>query len=251
MVDCLMLDLSGVLYEGDDLVPGAVEALAAARKAGVPLRFVTNTSQKPRAVLLSDLRRLGFEVREGELFTAVDAARHWLVQRRLSPYCVVHDNIRLEVSELDVGQPNAVLVADAVEGFTYPVLNEAFRLCLAGAPLLAVGYNRYYRCGGQMWLDAGAFVRALEFAADVEAVIVGKPGREFFLQVLTSVPAAPACALMVGDDVFGDIEGALGAGIPACLVRTGKYREGDEARIEGDFALLPSIVEAVELALAR
>ena len=36
---------------------------------------------------------------------------------------------------------------------------------------------------------------------------------------------------MVGDDIYGDVEGALNAGIPACLVRTGKYRTGDEDRI--------------------
>ena len=56
--------------------------------------------------------------------------------------------------------------------------------------------------------------------------------------------------MMVGDDVFGDVEGALQAGLQACLVRTGKYRAGDEARISGEFRVVDSVVEAVELAVA-
>ena len=52
------------------------------------------------------------------------------------------------------------------------------------------------------------------------------------------------------DDVFGDVEGALNAGIDACLVRTGKYRPGDESRVAADFPVVDSITEAVALALA-
>ena len=86
--------------------------------------------------------------------------------------------------------------------------------------------------------------------AGVDAVITGKPSTEFFHQVLASASAQPSQALMVGDDVFGDIEGAINAGIPACLVRTGKYRPGDEHRIAGEFKVVDSVVEAVEIALS-
>jgi ribonucleotide monophosphatase NagD (HAD superfamily) len=55
---------------------------------------------------------------------------------------------------------------------------------------------------------------------------------------------------MVGDDVYGDVEGALKSGLQACLVRTGKYRPGDETKISGDFHTVDSVTEAVELALA-
>ena len=51
-------------------------------------------------------------------------------------------------------------------------------------------------------------------------------------------------------DVFGDVEGAMSAGIPACLVRTGKYRPGDEDRIEGEFPVVDDVSGAVDLVLA-
>ena len=54
---------------------------------------------------------------------------------------------------------------------------------------------------------------------------------------------------MVGDDVFGDVEGALHSGLQACLVRTGKYRPADEEKISGDFHTLDSVGEAIDLSV--
>ena len=249
MIQAVLLDLSGVLYDGAEVIAGAREAVARLQASGLQVRFVTNTSQKRRATLREHLRGLGFDVGDAALFTAVDAAREWLRQRGLRPYCLVHENIAAEFDEFDQRDPDAVLIADAAEGFTYERLNRALELCLAGAPLLGVGYNRYYRSGGRLLLDAGAFIRAVEFAANVEATIVGKPSAEFFHQVLASAGVQAANAMMVGDDVFGDVEGALQAGLQACLVRTGKYRAGDETRIRGAFRLVADVAEAAELAL--
>ena len=249
MIEALLLDLSGVLYEGDTVIPGAAEAVSRAQHSDLELRFITNTSQTTGARLLTHLRGMGFELEEAQLFTAVDAACQWLQQRKLRPFCLVHDNIRSEFEAIDQSDPNAVLIADAAEGFNYRNLDRAFQLCAAGAPLLGVGYNRYFKSGGLLHLDAGAFIRAVEFAAGVEATIVGKPSPAFFEQVMTSTTARHAHTLMVGDDIFGDVEGALNAGLLACLVRTGKYQAGDEDRIGGNFSVVDSVADAVHLAL--
>lgn len=250
LIEALLLDLSGVLYDGDTLVPGALEAVDRAQRSDITVRFITNTSQKTRTELLRHLHSFGFEVDPGQLFTAVDAARQWLRERRLRPFCLVHENLETEFDDFDQHDPNAVLIADAAEGFNYQNLNRAFQLCMAGAPLLGVGYNRYFKSGDQLLLDAGPFIKAIEFSAGVEATIVGKPAAEFFRQVVSSAATVPERALMVGDDVFGDVEGALHSGLQACLVRTGKYRPGDEEKISGDFHTVESVVEAIDLALS-
>jgi len=247
--DALLLDLSGVLYDGDAVIPGANAAVARVQGSGLALRFITNTSQKTRDALAAQLHGMGFRVEDGQLFTAIDAARQWLRQRQLRPYCLVHRNVVTEFAEFDQRDPNAVFIADAGDDFDYSSLNRAFQLCIAGAPLLGIGYNRYFKSGDQLLLDAGAFIRAVEFGASVEATILGKPSPEFFQQALASAGSAPERTLMVGDDVFGDVEGALNAGMQGCLVRTGKYRAGDEARVTGAFSVVDSVVEAVELAL--
>jgi ribonucleotide monophosphatase NagD (HAD superfamily) len=67
-------------------------------------------------------------------------------------------------------------------------------------------------------------VAALEYATGRAAHVVGKPSPEFFASVLRGLSVAAGEAVMVGDDVESDIGGALGAGLTAILVRTGKFR---------------------------
>jgi len=117
LIEALLLDLSGVLYDGDTLVPGALEAVDRAQRSDITVRFITNTSQKTRTELLRHLHSFGFEVDPGQLFTAVDAARQWLRERRLRPFCLVHENLETEFDDFDQHDPNAVLIADAAEGF--------------------------------------------------------------------------------------------------------------------------------------
>ena len=250
MIDTLFFDLSGVLYTGSDTVPGAVDAVERGQANSLALRFVTNTSRRTRVDVMEDLASRGFMIEPQQIFTAPAATKNWLKVRALRPYCLVHRDIQSEFSDLEQQQPNAVVIGDAAEGFCYDSLNRAFQLCQQGAPLIGIGYNRYFKLNSELLLDAGPFIKAIEFAASVEAVIIGKPSQAFFQQVLDSCTADPQSVMMIGDDVFGDIEGALKAGLQACLVKTGKYQQGDEQLITGDFHCVDSVVEAVDLALA-
>jgi HAD superfamily hydrolase (TIGR01458 family) len=246
MIKALLFDISGVLYVDRDPVPGAVEVLRSLQHSGLALRFVTNTSRKPRGQVFDELLRMGFPVQESQIFTAPRAVHHLILERSLRPYCLIHPDLETEFVDCDQTVPNAVVVADAAERFDYAHLNRAFQLLVAGAPLIAVGDNRYFSSGGALHLDAGPFVKALEYAAGVEAEVVGKPAAIFFRSVLASVGCAPEEALMIGDDALADVEGGLKAGLQACLVRTGKYRPGDEKRIALPGArLADSVVEAV------
>jgi HAD superfamily hydrolase (TIGR01458 family) len=85
--------------------------------------------------------------------------------------------------------------------------------------------NRWWQTSRGPFLDAGAFVAGLEYAAGVEAEVVGKPSRAYFEAALAELGAAAEEAVMVGDDVESDIGGAKNAGLRAVLVRTGKFRE--------------------------
>ncbi|MDR5904790.1 HAD hydrolase-like protein [Halomonas qiaohouensis] len=60
--------------------------------------------------------------------------------------------------------------------------------------------------------------------------MLGKPSGDFFHAVLDEVGVASDEALMVGDDVECDVVAAMDIGLQACLIRSGKYRSGDETR---------------------
>ncbi|ATJ84054.1 TIGR01458 family HAD-type hydrolase [Halomonas beimenensis] len=230
MIKAVLLDISGVLYEDDRALPGAVEAVARLQDRDLALRFVTNTSRKTGEAVFADLTRLGFAVEREQVFTAPGAIRRYLHRHDLHPYLLIHEGLEPEFADLESDDPDAVVLGDAAERLDYDHLDAAFRLLQRGAPLLTVGTNRYFRRQGELHLDVGPFVRALEYAADTQAVVLGKPAEGFFRAALEDAGVAPEETLMVGDDVECDVIAAQAVGLEACLVRSGKYRPGDEAR---------------------
>ena len=249
MLRGLFLDLSGVLYEGSQPLPGAVDAVRQLQQSSLQLRFVTNTSRKNRQQILADLAAMGFTIEPEQLFTAPAAAASWVREHRCHPFLLVHPDIRCEFDSSSEAEPDAVVIGDAENNLNYQQLDIAFRLLMEGAPLIAIGDNRYFKSDGKLHLDAGPFVRALEYAADVEAIITGKPSITFFQRVLNDSGLKPEDVMMTGDDIHGDIEGALQAGLKGCLVKTGKYRPDDEQRIAGQFSVHDSLAELVRALL--
>jgi HAD superfamily hydrolase (TIGR01458 family) len=232
MIRGVLLDLAGVIYDGDHALPGAVDAVATLHQAGLPLRFVTNTTRSTKQTLLTRLAKLGLDISESELFTPGQAARDWLDRNDCSPVLVVHPNLAQEFAGLPAREKRAVVVGDAGDAFDYAHLNGAFRALVEGADLIALAKNRTFKDeDGKLSLDAGAFVTALEYASGKKATVLGKPSPDFFAAALASMDCPPEDAVMVGDDAEADVAGALRAHLGhALLVRTGKYRPGDETR---------------------
>jgi HAD superfamily hydrolase (TIGR01458 family) len=111
-----------------------------------------------------------------------------------------------------------------MEDFTVELLNRVFRKLLEGAELIGLQKNRYWETSGELTLDAGPFIAALEYASGREARVVGKPSAEFFSLALEDLGLKPEEVAMVGDDVEVDIGGAQKVGLKTVLVETGKYR---------------------------
>jgi len=163
----------------------------------------------------------------------------------------VHPDLLPEFEEFSTAEPNAVVLGDAGGALTYDGLNRAFRLLMEGGPLIAMGRNRYFREGGGLSLDAGPFAAALEYAAGIHAEVVGKPAAEFFHAAVRDLGCSPAQVVMIGDDVHDDVCGAIDAGLQGILVRTGKYRPGDEKQLKApDATTVDDLAAAVEKILA-
>lgn len=253
MLKGVLLDLSGVLHVGGDVLPGAAEALAKLRAAGLSLRFVTNSTRRPKARLVTMLQDIGLEISANEVFTPAMAARDWLTEHGHSPHLLIHPDLAEDFANCTDRGSKAVVVGDAADGFTFDAMNAAFRQLMAGAPLLALAGNRMFMdADNQLSIDVGAFVRALEYAANTSSILLGKPAPAFFAMAAASMGLQLDQVAMVGDDAEADVAGALIAGVSVgILVRTGKYQSGDETRFDPTpSAVCDGIVEAVEYLLA-
>ncbi|HEX5468966.1 MAG TPA: TIGR01458 family HAD-type hydrolase [Gaiellaceae bacterium] len=247
----ILLDIDGVLHVSGEPVPGAPEAVRALRDQGHRLRFVTNNTTRAREVLAAELRSIGFALEGDDITTTPLAAGKLLQGKRVLALTMssIRDDLA-ECVELVTNGADAVLLGGADEGeetgevFSYENLSRAYAELREGARLVCLHKNRWWQTSRGPLLDAGAFVAGLEYAAGVEAEVVGKPTAAYFEAALAEVGAAPAEAVMVGDDVEADIGGAKAVGMRGVLVRTGKFRPAAlrDAEVEPD-AVVDSIVD--------
>jgi HAD superfamily hydrolase (TIGR01458 family) len=227
----VLLDLDGTVYEQDRPIPGAADAVERLRRAGIGLAFCTNTTRMPRRVLRDHLASFGIEAAIDRIVTAPAAAASWLESqgiRRIALYVAEATVEEFAGFTRDDSEPEAVVLGDLAAGWTFEVLNRAFRQVLGGARLVALQRNRYWKTAEGLSLDAGPFVAALEYAAGVKATVVGKPSAAFFGLAVRALGVPAEHVVVAGDDVTTDVHGAQSVGLRAVLVRTGKYRKGDE-----------------------
>ncbi|XP_045883791.1 phospholysine phosphohistidine inorganic pyrophosphate phosphatase isoform X1 [Meles meles] len=253
----VLLDISGVLFDGSEdggvPIPGSVEAVARLKRSQLKVRFCTNESQKSRGDLVRLLRHHGFDISESEVTAPAPAASLILKERGLRPHLLVQDGVRSEFDQIDTSNPNCVVIADAGESFSYQNMNKAFRVLmeLESPVLISLGKGRYYKETSGLMLDVGAYMKALEYACGIEAEVVGKPSPEYFRSALKEMGVeAHEQAIMIGDDIVGDVGGAQRCGMRALQVRTGKFRPSDERHpdVKAD-GYVENLAEAVDLLL--
>ncbi|HEX3055140.1 MAG TPA: TIGR01458 family HAD-type hydrolase [Gaiellaceae bacterium] len=226
----ILLDVDGVLHVSGQPIPGAAAAVSRLRADGHRLRFVTNTTTRSRARLAEELRSAGIEVDDAEVQTTADAAVNALRGKRVLALVMQGLVADLEGIELVGDGADAVLIGGADETpetnlvFSYMNLARAFAELELGASLYCLHRNRWWQTGRGPLLDAGAFVAGLEYAADVEATVIGKPSVSYFTAACEALDADPELTWMVGDDLESDIAGAHAMNMRTVLVRTGKFR---------------------------
>jgi HAD superfamily hydrolase (TIGR01458 family) len=249
----ILLDVDGVLQVSGEPIAGAVDAVRRLRAAGHRVRFVTNSTTMSRALLGNQLRDSGFAIDDGELQTTGGVAATVLAGQRVLALTMPGILDDLEGLHLIGMNADAVLVGGCDEGdepgrvFSYLNLNRAFLELQAGAELYCLHKNRWWQTGDGPRLDSGAFVAGLEYAADTEATVLGKPSPSYFAAALEALDADPELTWMVGDDLEGDVVGAQRHGMRTVLVRTGKFRpdELEDAVVLPD-AIVSSIAQLPE-----
>lgn len=246
----VFIDLDGVLYQGEQAVPGAAATVDWLVEHRIPHLFVTNTTSRPRSALVEKLKCLGIFTDDARILTPPIAAREWLVKNAPGPTALFVPEPTLvdfatvpHCTARDDYKAASVVLGDLGERWQFETLNRAFRILMANpsAPLVALGMTRYWNAPDGLRLDVAPFVSALECATGRQAVVLGKPSKAFFETASQMVGGRISDAIMIGDDIVGDVQGAQRAGLAGILVRTGKFRESDLAGDIRPDAVLDSI----------
>jgi HAD superfamily hydrolase (TIGR01458 family) len=238
----ILLDVDGVLHVSGQPIPGAADAVQRLRESGHRLRFVTNATTRSKAQLAGELQAMGIELEAEEVQTTADAAVEALRGKRVLAL-VMHAFVGdLEGVDLVGDNVDAVLIGGADDSpetnlvFSYMNLARAFAELELGADLYCLHRNRWWQTQRGPLLDTGCYVAGLEYAAQTEATVLGKPSPAYFDAALGALDAEASMTWMVGDDIETDIVGARGVGMHGVLVRTGKFRPDavETSRVQPD-----------------
>lgn len=244
-MSAILFDLDGVLYQGDTVISGAAKTIAWFTENSIPHLFLTNTTSKPRSALVDKLSRFGITAQPEQFLTPPLAAVQFLKHQsrhRLAlfiPTATQSEFSGFEIVE-DIDEPvDAIIIGDLADQWSFSKLNDGFRLLMNNpdAVLLALGMTRYWRAQDGLQLDAGPFVKALEYASGRSPVVTGKPAAKFY-QAALDLLGKHETMYMIGDDIVGDIGAAQDAGLKGILVRTGKFSTSDlDSTIKPDVIL--------------
>lgn len=225
--EALLLDLDGTLYRGSGAIPGAQEALSAAD--GPKLMYVTNNASRSASAVAQHLAELGFAATESEVVTSAQAAAH-LLATRLDPgssvLVVGTDDLVAEVDRVGLrplrrfdGAAPAAVVQGHSPNTAWPDLSEAAYALRAGALWVATNTDTTLPTERGFAVGNGSMVAALRSATDLEPIVAGKPYAPLLRDALDR--AGTSVALVVGDRLDTDIDGAHAVTLPSLLVLTG------------------------------
>jgi HAD superfamily hydrolase (TIGR01458 family) len=247
----VLIDFDGVIKLGDNIAGDAGSFFRILKQNSIPFFLISNSSIRTSSDMLDSIRRSGIDD-EIQAMTAVDAALKYVKDnyKQVSVYC--RKNIKALFSEYDTDEaPEAVVIGDIAEQWSYDTLNEIFNKVYNGADIIAMHKNKYWFPDGKtLTIDAGAFITAIEYASSKQAVIIGKPSPVYFRTALKILGFNPESEfIMVGDDLESDIEAAQKLGGTGILVYTGKTKYPlSDASVKPDYEA-KDLLETAEIIL--
>lgn len=248
----VLLDIDGTITDGvgGPALPGAVAAVKALA-ARMPVRYVTNATSWSREAIARSLAERGFPMEHGMLITPTVLAARVLGEREEARGVLIAEPSSLSdlvwYTATDPEDARSVLIATEGHDLSIRDLQPAVEALLHGARLYTLQQNRVFRRAGRLVTDLGPVAAFLGYAANRTWENLGKPSPLLFQTLASDLDVNVAELAMVGDDAEFDAAGALRAGCGAgILVRTGKYRAGDEtAVVPAPSAVIGGVAELV------
>ncbi|MEJ8545901.1 TIGR01457 family HAD-type hydrolase [Brevibacillus borstelensis] len=222
-----LLDLDGTVYRGKEVIPGAAEFIRHLRENNVPYLFLTNNSAATAGQVAERLQAMGIAASADEVYTSAMAAAHYLAEHA-SPgtpvYAIGEEGLRAELTRhgfvLTEEAPRYVIVG-IDRAFTYEKLTVAARAIRAGATLIATNRDAALPSENGLSPGNGSLVAAVSVASGQEPVVIGKPEPIIVRLALEKLGTVAEETLLVGDNLFTDIDAGARSGIDTLHVLTG------------------------------
>jgi 4-nitrophenyl phosphatase len=254
----VVLDMDGVLWKGDEALPGVTALFDHLSARNIPFALATNNSMKSPAEYVGKLAQLGApRIDKTQIITSGVAAVEYLkaTYPKDNPVHVVGgDGLKglvvaagFPLHYLDRTPAKVVLVGLDMR-LTYDKLRRATLLIRGGADFIGTNDDATFPTPEGLVPGAGSLLALLRTATGREPLLMGKPSAAMFDAALKIVGTPPEKTLMIGDRLDTDIAGAAKAGFKTALVLTGvsSREDADRAEVKPDaiYADLPALLTA-------
>jgi NagD protein len=250
----LMIDMDGVIYTGDQLVPGADQFIKRLLDQRIDFTFLSNNSQRSRAEAVKKLSKLGIQVTEEHIYTSAMATASFLAAEYPGCSAFVLGEGGLIKSLEHAGMklvkknPDFVILGEG-QKFTLKEVNLAVDLILAGARFMATNRDPSPRKPGWNNLGIAATAAMIEEATGREAFVIGKPSPVMMRSAAQYMGLEPSQVTVVGDTMETDIIGGLYIGIKTILVLSGMADKNSYRHYAYKPTLIVGSVEEIEFPL--
>jgi len=242
MLGCL-IDMDGVIYRGNELIPGAEEFIRELQEYRVPFLFLTNNSQRTRRDVSTKLRRMGVNVGEEHIFTCAMATAQFLAQQKPfgTAYVIGEGGLLQALHSYGFSivdkDPDYVVIGEG-RTFNFEMVETALTMVLNGARLIATNLDPNCPTQAGTRPGCGAIVAMLETASGLKAMSVGKPSPIMMRTARRELKLASNETVMIGDTMDTDMLGGVQLGYRTVLVLSGVTKREDLPR----FAYKPDLI---------
>jgi 4-nitrophenyl phosphatase len=238
----VVFDLDGCIWNGSAVTPGARELIAALRRSGRGVAFLTNNSRATARDIHSRLDAAGIEADVDRVLTPLEILGEVIRARHGSSRVLVIGALEMaavvQAAGHEVLAPERYREATVVAigndfDLTYGRLTAACRAVAAGAAFITPNLDpRLPVEDGDFLPGCGALVAAVAVAAGRRPEVVGKPEAPLFEIALARLGRAASETVMVGDSLESDVRGGRAAGM-----RTVLYSPEGPTSLEADLTV--------------
>lgn len=251
----VVMDMDGVLWRGNERLPGMVALFDLLKQRGLPFILATNNATRTAADYVQKLAEMGVsDVPESAIITSGIATTAYLRAHYPAGTRVhVLGGSGLHRTIADAGYPLVdegaqVVVAGADFELTYAKLKRAALLILEGAVFIGTNPDPNFPSPEGLIPGAGSIIAALATATERQPFFIGKPGTPMFESALTLLGTSASATLMIGDRLSTDILGGQNANLKTALVLTGVTTRDELANSsiqpDGVYDDLPALLDA-------
>ncbi len=240
-----LIDMDGVMYRGNELIPSADIFINKLIQLDIPFLFLTNNSQRTRRDVATRLNRMGIAAEERHIFTCAMATARFLAMQKPGGTAYVIGEGGLLNALYQNGyavvdhDPDYVVIGEG-RTMTLETVEKAVRMILNGAKLIATNLDPNCPTADGLRPGCGAITAMLETATGTKAFSVGKPSPVMMRMARKEIGLDTQATTMIGDTMETDILGGVQMGYRTVLVLSGGTREADLAK----YAYRPDLVVA-------